>query len=91
MATVWLVYRLTHNAWWLGVVGFVGQLPLFLLSPVAGVWVDRLNRRKLLVITQTLAMLQSFALAFLALRGIITTTEIIFLAFFQGLINALDR
>lgn len=90
VATVWLVYRLTHNAWWLGVVGFVGQLPLFLLSPVAGVWVDRLNRRKLLVITQTLAMLQSFALAFLALRGIITTTEIIFLAFFQGLINALD-
>jgi MFS family permease len=90
VATIWLVYRLTHNAWWLGVVGFVGQLPLFLLSPVAGVWVDRLNRRKLLVVTQTLAMVQSFALAFLAIRGIITTTEIIFLAFFQGLINSLD-
>ena len=90
VATVWLVYRLTHNAWWLGVVGFVGQLPLFLLAPIAGVWVDRLDRRKLLVVTQTLAMLQSFVLAFLALSGIINTTEIIFLAFFQGLINALD-
>jgi len=90
VATVWLVYRLTHNAWWLGVVGFVGQLPLFLLAPVAGVWVDRLNRQKLLVFTQTLAMLQSFALAFLALRGIITTPEIVFLAFVQGVINALD-
>jgi MFS family permease len=90
VATIWLVYRLTHNAWWLGVVGFVGQLPLFLLAPVAGVWVDRLNRQKLLVVTQTLAMLQSFALAFLALRGIITTPEIVFLAFIQGVINALD-
>jgi MFS family permease len=90
VATVWLVYRLTHNAWWLGVVGFVGQLPLFLLAPVAGVWVDRLDRRKLLVVTQTLAMLQSFALAFLALAGIINTTEIVFLAFIQGLVNALD-
>ncbi|MBV8781878.1 MAG: MFS transporter [Phycisphaerae bacterium] len=89
-ATVWLVFRLTHSAWWLGLVGFVGQLPLFLLSPLAGVWVDRLNRRKLLVITQTLAMLQSFALAVLALTHIITRNEILILALMQGLINALD-
>lgn len=90
VATVWLVYRLTHNAMWLGVVGFVGQLPLFLLSPLAGVWVDRLNRRQLLVITQTLAMLQSFALAYFTLRGIINVTEIILLALLQGVINAMD-
>ncbi len=90
VATVWLVYRLTHNAWWLGVVGFVGQLPLFLLAPVAGVWVDRLNRQRLLVITQTLAMLQSFALAFFTLRHTINVGEIVFLAFVQGVINALD-
>jgi MFS family permease len=90
VATIWLVYRLTHNAWWLGVVGFVGQLPLFVLSPFAGVWVDRLNRRRLLVVTQTLAMLQSFALAYFTLRGVIDVAEIVALALLQGMINALD-
>src|SRR5580692_2515643 len=40
-ATVWLVYRLTGDAWLLGVVGFAGQIPMFVLSPFAGVWADR--------------------------------------------------
>src|SRR5690349_21240311 len=55
VAVVWLVYSLTHKAWLLGVAGFAGQIPMFLLAPFAGVWVDRLNRQKLLVITQSLA------------------------------------
>ncbi len=90
VATVWLVYRLTHNPWLLGVVGFVGQLPLFVLSPFAGVWVDRWNRQRLLVITQALAMLQSFALAVLTITGRINPIEIILLSLVQGLINAFD-
>ena len=89
-ATSWLVLRLTHSAKWLGIVAFAGQIPLFFLSPIAGVWVDRINRRRLLVITQTLAMLESFALAALALSGIITVPEIIALNFCQGVINAFD-
>ena len=69
IATSWLVYRLTNSALLLGLVGFVGQLPSFLLAPFAGVLVDRWNRHRLLVVTQVLAMVQSLALAFLADGG----------------------
>ena len=69
IATSWLVYRLTRSPLLLGLVGFAGQIPSFLLAPVAGVLVDRWNRHRLLVATQVLAMLQSAALAVLALTG----------------------
>ena len=90
IATSWLVYRLTGSAMLLGLVGFAGQLPSFLLGPIAGVWVDRLDRHKVLVVTQVLAMLQSFALAVLALMGRITVWDILWLNAFQGVINAFD-
>ena len=63
VAVSWLVYRVSSDARVLGFTVFAGQLPMFVLSPFGGVWVDRVNRRKLLVATQSLAMLQSFALA----------------------------
>src|SRR5947199_7192864 len=59
IATSWLIYRLTRSALLLGLVGFAGQIPSFLLAPVAGVLVDRWNRHRLLVITQMLAIVQS--------------------------------
>ncbi|HEY1461807.1 MAG TPA: MFS transporter [Terriglobales bacterium] len=90
IATSWLVYRLTHSAWLLGVVGFSGQIPAFILAPFAGVWIDRWDKHRTLVITQVLSMLQSFALAVLALVGIINMQEIIWLSVAQGLINAFD-
>src|SRR6202050_446590 len=90
LATSWLVYRLTGSAFLLGMVGFSGQIPTFLLAPFAGVWVDRLNRRQVLIVTQILAMLQSFALAVLTLTRHITIHEIIWLSIFQGMINAFD-
>jgi MFS family permease len=90
VATSWLVYRLTGSALLLGVVGFAGQIPTFLLAPFAGVWVDRLNRRNMLVWTQALAALQSLALAVLTLAKIINIHEIIWLSVLQGLINAFD-
>ena len=90
LATSWLVYRLTGSAFLLGVVGFAGQIPTFLLAPLAGVWVDRLNRRNVLLVTQFLAMLQSLALAALTLTHCINIHEIIVLSAFQGLINAFD-
>ena len=52
LATSWLVYRLTGSALLLGIVGFAGQIPTFLFAPFAGVWVDRLDRRRVLVVTQ---------------------------------------
>jgi MFS family permease len=90
IATSWLVYRLTGSALLLGVVGFAGQIPTFLLAPFAGVLVDRLNRRNLLVWTQILAGIQSLALAALTLAKVITIHEIIALSALQGLINAFD-
>jgi MFS family permease len=89
IATVWLVYRLTKNPLMLGTVAFAGQIPLFFLAPFGGVWVDRWNKRNLLVITQILAGLQSLALAILALTHI-EVWQIIVLAFIQGLINCFD-
>src|SRR5947199_3103109 len=62
IATSWLVYRLTGSALLLGMVGFAGQIPTFLLGPFAGAWVDRWNRHRTLVVTQVLSMLQSLAL-----------------------------
>ncbi len=90
VAASWLVYRLTHSAFLLGIVGFAGQIPTFLLGPFAGVWVDRWNRHRTLLVTQILSMAQSFALAGLALSGIITITDILWLSLAQGIINAFD-
>jgi MFS family permease len=90
VATSWLVYKLTGSALFLGIVGFAGQIPSFVLAPFAGVLVDRWNRHRLLVATQALAMLQSFALAILALTGYIQIWYVIVLSIFQGLINAFD-
>ncbi len=90
IATAWLVYRLTKSALLLGTVSFVGQIPTFLLAPFAGVLVDRLNRRHVLIWTQTLAMLQSLALAWLTLTHRITIHDVLALSAFQGVINAFD-
>ena len=90
IATGWLVYRLTHSAFLLGIVGFSGQIPAFFLAPFAGVWIDRWDRHRVLVVTQVLSMLQSFALAALALGGIINVPEIIVLCLAQGFINSFD-
>lgn len=90
IATSWLVYRLTGSALLLGIVGFAGQIPSFLLAPFAGVLVDRWNRHRLLIATQVLALLQSLALAILALTGIVQIWHVILLSVFQGLVNAFD-
>ena len=90
IATSWLVYRLTDSATLLGLVSFAGQIPMFFLGPIAGVWVDRWDRHRTLVVTQTLSMIQSFALAVLALAHVINIWEILFLSLMQGLINAFD-
>jgi MFS family permease len=90
IATSWLVYRLTGSALLLGVVGFAGQIPTFLLAPLAGVIVERMDRRKLLVWTQVLAGVQSLLLAGLTLAKVITIHEVLALSVFQGLINAFD-
>ena len=89
-ATSWLVYRLTGSAMALGVVGFAGQFPGFVMGPFAGAFLDRWDRHRVLVATQTLSMLQSFALAILTFTGHITVPAIVLLNAVQGLVNAFD-
>jgi MFS family permease len=84
------VYRLTDSALLLGVVGFTSRIPTFLLASLAGVLADRWNRHRVLVITQTLSMIQAMILAILVLTGAIAVWHIIFLSLSLGLINALD-
>ena len=90
LATSWLVYRLTHSVLLLGIVTFAGQIVSFALGPFAGVWVERLDRRKTLLWTQAAAAAQSLAMAALTLAHVITLWEIIGLTVVQGGINAFD-
>lgn len=89
-AISWLVYRLTGSGFMLGVVGFVGQFPAFFVTPFAGLTVDRWDRRKLLIATQTLSMIQSLTLAVIVLTDRVTIPFLLVLAGLQGLINAFD-
>ena len=90
LATAWLVYRLTKSALLLGAVSFAGQIPTFLFAPFAGVLIDRLDRRQVLVWTQVLSMVQSLALAALTFSGHITIHWILGLSVLQGIVNAFD-
>ena len=90
IAMSWLVYRLTDSVFLLGMVGFLGQIPTFLLGPFAGVLADRLNRHRIIVVTQILSMLQALALAVLVMTGAVQVWHIIVLSIFLGLVNALD-
>ena len=90
LAVGWLVYRLTGSALVLGVVGFVGDLPAFLFAPIAGVLADRWPRYRIVVLVQSLAMIQALVLAFLVLTGAVTVGYIIALSMFLGLLNAFD-
>ena len=89
-ASLWLGYHLRSSAFLLGLVGFAGQVPIFFLSPLAGVWVDRTDKRRLLIGTQILSLLQSGALAALTLTGHINIWSLIALNLFQGTVNAFD-
>jgi MFS family permease len=90
VATSWLIYRLTNSPWLLGFVGFSGQIPAFFLAPFAGVWVDRWDRLRILKITQTLSMLESFGLAAIVFSGHVSVWNVVLLTMFQGVVNAVD-
>ncbi len=90
IAMAWLAYRLTNSALVLGLLGFASQLPILLFAPFGGVWSDRVDRRRLMMATQLLAMLQALTLAVLAWQGLATPALLIGLAFVLGCINAVD-
>jgi MFS family permease len=90
IAMGWLVYRLTNSPFMLGGVGFAGQIPTFLLAPLGGVFADRWDRRRVLVVTQMLAMVQALVLSVLVLTGTVVIWHIFVLSMFLGVINAWD-
>jgi MFS family permease len=90
IALSWTIYQLTHSSFLLGVVSFAGQLPLFVLTPFAGVLVDRFDRHRILVITQTLALVQAFALALVVSTGTLQVWNLIALNSFAGMVLAVD-
>ncbi len=90
IAMPWLVYDLTHSVFLLGLIGFTGQLPVFLLGPFAGVLTDRWNKQRLLLFTQTLAMAQALAIAVLIFLGIIHVWMLVILSIMLGCITAFD-
>ncbi len=89
-AQAWVVWELTHSESALGVTVMFNTLPLFLLAPWAGTIADRYNRRKLLIVTQVVAMLLAFSMAFLVQTGQIQVWHIYVLTLFLGIVNALD-
>ena len=90
VAQSWLVYRLTGSAATLGFVAFAGQVPGFLLAPVGGAVADSLSRHRILIGTQTLAMLLAFVLAALTLTGNVVVWHVYVLAALLGIVNAFD-
>jgi MFS family permease len=90
IAMGWLVYRLTDSAFMLGFIGFASQIPTFFISPFAGVMLDRWDKHKVIVITQTLSMVQALILAGLVLSQSIQIWQIVLLNIFIGMVNGFD-
>ncbi len=90
VALGWLIYRLTHSPFLLGLAGFLSQVPSLFFAPLAGVWADRWNRHRMVITTQVLFMLQALVLAVLVLSGRATIFEILALNLFLGFVTAVD-
>lgn len=91
IAMSWLVFRLTGSVFLLATVTFMAQIPILVATPYMSVFVDRFDRRKLLMLTQSLSMLQALLMAVLTLTGLIQVWHIMILILLIGLINALDN
>lgn len=90
IAMNWLIYRMTNSEFMLGLVGFAGQIPAFLLGPFAGVMADRWSRHKTLLFTQSLALLQAFMLSVIVFLNVVEIWHLIVLSVMLGIINAFD-
>jgi MFS family permease len=90
VALSWLVYRLTGSAALLGVTAFAALIPMLLVGPLAGAWLDRRDRRKVLMVVQGLLFVQATALATLTWLGLVGPTLIILMSLLLGILNAFD-
>lgn len=90
IALAWLIYRLTGSPFMLGLTAFAGNIPILFLAPFGGVWSDRLNRRRAMLLTQSLSLLQAAVLAGLTFAGRIEVWHLLSAATFLGFVNAFD-
>jgi MFS family permease len=90
IAQGWLVLELTNSAFWVGAVSALSSLPILLGSLPAGVFVDRVNKHRLVIITQTLSALQALVLAILLWTHAIALWQVAAIAVFLGTVNAVD-
>ncbi|HEY3756286.1 MAG TPA: MFS transporter [Opitutaceae bacterium] len=89
-AAAWLVYRISNKPFDVGLIYFFSQVPVFILAPLIGVWMDRVDVLKVVRVTQALSLIQSSALAVFTFTGHMTVASLCWLSTAQGLINALD-
>ena len=85
VAQSWLVYRITHSELLLGTTWFCSQIAVFALGPLGGLASDRYSRQKIVIVTQTLSMLQAFALAALTLTKTVQVWHVLALGTFLGI------
>lgn len=90
VAQSWLVYRLTGSVTLLGLIGFAGQIPVFLLAPIGGAVADKYNRQRILLATQSISMISAFVFATLTLTGYVEVWHLFVLASISGISNAFD-
>lgn len=90
IAMAWLVYRMTESAWLLGVTGFAGQIAILVLAPFGGIWADRFDRHRLLLLTQAFSIVPPLVLALLAYTHLIAVWHVVAMALLAGIINAID-
>lgn len=90
IALAWLIYRLTGSPFMLGLATFAGNIPILFLAPFGGVWSDRLNRRRAMMLTQALSLMQAAVLAGLTFAGQIEVWHLLAAAAFLGVVNAFD-
>jgi len=90
VAMSWLVYRMTGSAFLLGLTAFASQIPILIFAPLGGLWADRFDRRKLLIATQALALVQAMVMALLTYMDLIQVWHILVMAVLLGIVMATD-
>lgn len=90
VALAWIIYELTNSAALLGVIGFCALIPQLVVSPIAGAWIDKLNKQKLLLIIQILLFLQTCLLGLLYRFDLFTPTVLISMSLLLGILTAID-
>lgn len=90
VAQGWLVLQITHSAFWVGAVSALGSIPILIFTLIGGIIVDRFDKKKIIILTQTSSMVLAIILGLITITGIVNLAHILILSFLLGIVNALD-